>query len=81
MTKKSEIEKRICEVLDGIRQYLQIDKGDVEFVRYEEDTKVVELRLTGKCKDCPMSVMTLRAGIERFILKAVPEVNRIEQVN
>jgi Fe-S cluster biogenesis protein NfuA len=28
-----------------------------------------------------MSVMTLRAGVERAILKEVPEVRRVEAVN
>ncbi len=80
MQNKTEIENRIKAVLSELRSYLQEDGGDVEFVRYEEDTQVAELRLLGMCKDCPMSIMTLRAGIERFILRSVPEVRRVEAV-
>lgn len=80
MTKNDEIEKKVGAILKKIAPYLAEDKGGAEFVRYEEDTGVVELRLTGQCRDCPMSMMTLRAGIERFILKEVPEVIRVEAV-
>mgnify|MGYP001452581225 CR=1 FL=1 len=77
---QSSIKERIETVLETIRPYLQEDRGDVEFVRFEEDTQVLELRLLGNCTHCPMSMMTLRAGIERFILDSVPEVKRVEKV-
>ena len=41
---------------------------------------IVEVRLLGSCKDCPLSPMTLRAGIERVLLKKIPEIKRIESV-
>jgi Fe-S cluster biogenesis protein NfuA len=66
--------------LEKIRPYLAIDNGGVEYVRFEAETRTLELRLTGNCAICPLSMMTLRAGIERFILAALPEVRRIEKV-
>ncbi len=74
------IEDRILQVLNDVRPYLQIDKGDVVFVRYEAATGIVELRFTGTCKDCAMLPMTMRAGIERALRAAIPEVKRIESV-
>lgn len=74
------VEIKILEVLYYIRPYLLEDNGDVEFVRFEEDTHVAEIRFLGSCCTCPLSIMTLRAGIERFILKYVPEVRRVEAV-
>ena len=74
------IEEQIIAALQEVRPYLQIDKGDVEFVRFEADLGVVELRFTGACKSCAMLPMTMRAGIERAIRTAVPEVRRIEAV-
>jgi len=65
--------------LDQVRPYLQRDGGDVEFVRMTEDG-IVEVRLTGSCVSCPMSLMTLRAGIERSLLLAHQELRRVEQV-
>ena len=41
---------------------------------------VVELELLGACGECPISDMTLRAGIEQTIKRAVPDVTRVEAV-
>jgi Fe-S cluster biogenesis protein NfuA len=73
---KNEIQK----ALNNIRPYLQADNGDVELVEVSEDG-IVKVRLTGSCKICPLSVMTLRAGIERAIMNEVPAVKRIEAVS
>jgi Fe-S cluster biogenesis protein NfuA len=65
-------------VIDKIRPMLQKDGGDVELVSVEGG--VVKVRLQGACKGCPMSQMTLKNGIERFIKKELPEVDRVEAV-
>lgn len=75
------IEQAIETVLEQVRPYLMEDGGNVEFVRYEPDTHVVEIRLLGNCKICPMAGMTLRGGIERMIIAHVPIVKRIESVS
>ena len=67
------------ETLEQIRPYLQRDGGDVELVRITDDG-IVEVRLVGSCISCPMSMMTLRAGIERSLMIAHAEVKRVEQV-
>jgi Fe-S cluster biogenesis protein NfuA len=66
--------------LDTIRPYLETDGGNVSV---EEITPegVVKLKLLGSCGSCPMSIMTLKAGIEQAIKKAVPEVTAIEAIN
>ena len=74
------VEERIERALEGCRPYLRADGGDVKLVRWGEDG-IVELAWEGTCRVCPMSVMTLRAGVERAILKEVPEVRRVEAVN
>lgn len=75
-----EIEQNITKALEEARPHLQKDGGDVEFVRFEEDTGVAEISMTGACRTCPLAIMTLRAGIERIVLEKVPEVKRIENV-
>jgi Fe-S cluster biogenesis protein NfuA len=80
MNVPKNIEEKVNQQLNVIRPYLQEDGGDVEFVRFEEETSVAELRLLGACKDCPLSAMTLRAGIERYLLSRIPEIKRIEAV-
>jgi Fe-S cluster biogenesis protein NfuA len=66
--------------LDTIRPYLEADGGNVSI---EEITPegVVKLKLLGSCGSCPMSIMTLKAGIEQAIKKAVPEITAIEAIN
>lgn len=65
--------------LTRIRPYLNVDGGDVQLVRITEEG-IVEVRLTGSCISCPMSIMTLRAGIERALMLDHNEVRRVEQV-
>lgn len=66
-------------VLERVRPYLQIDNGDVEAVRIREDN-TVEVRLLGSCAGCAMSQMTLRAGIERALMRAYPRIRRVEAI-
>lgn len=66
--------------LDRIRPFLELDGGNVELVRVT-DEGIVEVRLTGSCLECPMSRMTLRAGIERALLLEHQELRRVEQVH
>lgn len=72
-----EIEKKILAVLEKIRPYLHIDGGDIELVKIDEDG-IVELKLLGACKTCPLRPMTLRAGIERALMREISEIKRIE---
>jgi Fe-S cluster biogenesis protein NfuA len=65
--------------LDKVRPALQADGGDVELVDVGEDG-IVKLRLTGACKGCPMSQMTLKMGIEKHLKKEIPEVDHVESV-
>jgi Fe-S cluster biogenesis protein NfuA len=65
--------------LKKVRPYLKVDGGDVEFVRMTPEG-IVEVRLLGSCVLCPMSIMTLRAGIERSLMLEYQEVKRVEQV-
>lgn len=65
--------------LARIRPFLELDGGNVELVRVT-DEGIVEVRLTGSCLDCPMSRMTLRAGIERALMLEYQQLRRVEQV-
>ncbi len=72
--------EKVLKALDQMRPYLQADNGDVELIGISEDG-IVTVRLTGACKVCPLSVMTLRAGIERSLMREVPEIRRVEAVS
>lgn len=72
--------EQVLKALDSIRPFLQADSGDIELIEVTEDG-IVKVKLTGACEICPMSIMTLRAGIERSLLRQVPGIRRVESVN
>ena len=74
------MKEKVQGALDQVRPQLQADGGDVELVEVDESGGVVKVRLTGACKGCPMSQMTLKMGIEKFLKQQVPEVTRVEAV-
>ncbi|PMP69259.1 MAG: hypothetical protein C0190_00145 [Thermodesulfobacterium geofontis] len=69
---KDEVEK----ALSKVRPYLQADGGDVELVEVT-DEGVVKVKLKGACGSCPMALMTLKMGIERYLKKEIPEVTEV----
>ncbi len=71
--------EKVEEVLNKLRPSLQADGGDVELVEVTEDN-VVKVRLTGACGGCPMSQITLKQGIERYLKSSIPELDRVEAV-
>ena len=76
---KELLEKRVKNILDQVRPYLQADGGDVNFVELTDDM-VVRVELTGACGSCPYSTMTLKNGIESVMKKSIPEIKAVEQV-
>jgi Fe-S cluster biogenesis protein NfuA len=79
MMETVKMREKVQEALDSIRPFLQADGGDVELVEVKDDG-VVLVRLVGACGGCPMSMMTLKAGIEQRVREQVPEVKSVEAV-
>ena len=71
---------KIIEVLDSIRPAIQADGGDVELLEYRESDGVVQVRLLGACESCPISMMTLKDGLERRLKRSVPGVVEVMAV-
>ena len=76
---KELLEKRVKNILEQVRPYLQQDGGDVNFVELTDDM-VVMVELTGACGSCPYSTMTLKNGIESVMKKSIPEIKSVEQI-
>ena len=74
------MEADVLEALDAIRPALQADGGDIVFKELDDDG-VVHVELVGACGTCPVSTMTLKAGVERIIKDRVPGVTAVEDVN
>ncbi len=79
-TKKTEYTERIIKVLDMVRPYLNADGGDIEFVNVTDDL-TVQVNLTGACHACPMSIQTLKFGVENAVKNAIPEIKEVVAMN
>jgi len=79
-TEKPGILQRVEEALESIRPFLITDGGNVRIVEITDDM-IVNLELLGACGTCPMSAMTLKAGVEESIRKAVPEIRGVYAIN
>ena len=75
-----KLEATVKEALEMFRPQLQADGGDMEFVCIVEENRV-HLNLTGACGSCPMALMTLKMGIERYLKDACPEIKEVVQDN
>ncbi|MCC7224922.1 MAG: NifU family protein [Chitinophagales bacterium] len=71
---------RVEQSLDTIRPHLRSDGGDIEIVGITDDY-ILQVRWLGACLSCPMSFMTMRAGIEQAVRMAVPEIVAVEAVS
>jgi len=78
-TEPNTLNQKVAKALTAIRPSLQADGGDVKLVDVS-DEGVVSVRLTGACRGCPMSTMTLKMGIERALREQIPEIKSVEAV-
>jgi Fe-S cluster biogenesis protein NfuA len=66
---------KLNEALDYIRPAVQADGGDLVLLGAEDGK--VSLQMVGACGGCPLSMMTLKAGIERILKDRVPGVKEV----
>lgn len=74
-----ELEAEVDRVLDEMRPYIHSHGGDVNVLEVT-DEKVARLQMIGSCNGCPMSMLTMRLGIERLLAEKLPELNGAEAV-
>ena len=75
-----KMQEKVKQALDEIRPSLAADGGDVELVEITPDG-VVKVRLKGACSGCPMAQITLKQGIERYLMQKIPELKGVESVS
>lgn len=75
------MEEKIEEVLEMIRPRLALHGGDVEFVSFDDISGKVEVRMKGACSGCPLSQLTLKAGIEALLISELPKVKIVEAID
>ena len=74
------LRERIDRALDELRPFLRSDGGDITVLAVKEDW-TVEVELQGACAHCAQAAMTMRAGVEEAVRRAVPEVTQVVAVN
>ena len=78
--KDREVIRMIKKALQEIRPFLEADGGDINFIELTEDW-VVKVELTGACRSCSVSMMTLKNGVEVAVKNAVPQVKEVIEVS
>ena len=73
------MKEKVEEALKKVRPSLQRDGGDIELISVDENG-IVKVRLKGACGSCPMSTMTLKMGVEKFLKEQIPDVKEVVQV-
>jgi len=71
---KEAVEK----ALQKIRPLLQRDGGDIQLVDAKDG--IVKVMLTGACKGCPMSQMTIKQGVEKILRQDVPGLKEVQSI-
>jgi len=74
------LRERIDRALEELRPFLRSDGGDITVMAVKEDL-TVEVELQGACAHCAQAAMTMKAGVEEAVRRAVPEVTRVVAVN
>jgi Fe-S cluster biogenesis protein NfuA len=80
MVTDEKIVGKVQEAIDQMRPFLEQDGGDMELVEISDDM-IVKVKFLGSCSSCDMSSMTLKAGVEEAVKRAVPEVKSVEAIN
>lgn len=80
MESENNLIDRIERSLDSIRPYLQSDGGNIRVVEVTPEG-LVKVEMIGSCISCPMSSMTLKAGVEETIRNSFPEITGVEAIN
>lgn len=75
---KNDTTERIKEILNTLRPYLNMDGGDVEFIKYEKN--IVYVKLTGACAACMFSDETIKNGLFETLRADIPEIKDVINV-
>ena len=76
---ETSLEQRIQQVLDAYRPNLYMDGGDVEVLKVDENG-VAHLKMLGACIDCPISLLTMKLGIQRLLKEHFPEITGVNAI-
>ncbi|MCM8771584.1 MAG: NifU family protein [Candidatus Omnitrophica bacterium] len=73
-----DLKEKVEKAIEDVRGFLQAEGGDCEIVEAKDG--IVKVKLTGACRGCPFSQITLKMRIEAIIKDRVPEVKEVVEV-
>jgi len=73
------LNERIQEVLDGYRPTLYMDGGDVEILKVDDDG-IAHVKMLGACIDCPISILTMKLGVQRLLKENFSEITGVNAI-
>lgn len=74
----TDVEK-LKEAIDDLRPFLNMDGGDIEFIKYEEG--YLYIKLTGACAHCGFQDVTLKDNIEAYLQEEVKTLKGVINVD
>ena len=74
MPMESSVVVKIKELIEGLRPKLAMHAGDIAFVDFLPESGIVQVRLSGTCRGCPLSSLTLKMGVEHTLMEALPGI-------
>jgi Fe-S cluster biogenesis protein NfuA len=82
MARAEHVEIRIRQVITAMRPLLRLEPaaGCIELVRFDAESGVVSVRVSGGCPDCDMSATALLSGIEAHLMQRIPEIRAVQAV-
>lgn len=72
------MEQKIIELIENIRPYLNMDGGDIEFIKFDDG--YVFIKLSGACVHCAAQDDTIKYGIEEMLKSELPEIKGVINV-
>lgn len=73
------MEEKIIELIDKMRPYINMDGGDIKFIKYED--YYVYIELSGACKDCMFRDNTINDNLLQYFQDEIPEIKGIINVS
>ena len=69
------MEEKITEIIEKMRPYINMDGGDIEYIKYEDN--FLYIKLTGACAGCLYQDNTINDNLLEFFQEEIPEIKGI----
>ena len=80
MENKAQLLEKVNKALENVFKFVEQDGGELKIVNLTDDM-TLQVELNGACRTCNMNTMTFKAGVEETILRAIPEIKKVEALN